>query len=492
MIVSTVTPSLPFFLIPVIMIAYALLSTLGGLYQVSVRRRHRQYKLVESGKLSRINRRWTLSLIALFLGSLLSSLFFVLDSPKWDKPEWILNWLAIPSFFIVFEGMKWYLSKELKPWYLKSVAMKWSFWIVAALLCILYAVIGLQPTESYSTLAQAVQDAKDPFESASSGLISDLSYASTFFDGLTAFGVSKFASEFNGGAVVVFIFRFIAYAAVVFGLVSQFNFCLLSKQEVEREFRLLPDTDREHERTPYVKRYFVILALLSAVWIAVFCLGERASAIAEESQEMSSLKTQIEQCRNTIIEEVDKEANLKGRQEEYADDLFGAQEALVNAYFDSSSDVIDSYVNWYYDANGDIVEQIKRLILKITADEAKKHFENMISDYSSNFFKSDIGEDLQSAVQDNAKGLALTWMGANFSTEEFDDHVAELSDSGFLNLWPDLNNEEMFPADYFVPAEGESREDFTERLKSSVNENRRRALDALEEQRNQLEGLISQ
>lgn len=234
---------LPSLALAVLMVGYAVFSTIGALHFTVIKRLHKQYKLEEEGNLSRLNRKWVLTLAVLFILSLVSAFVFVLESPKWDALEWVFTICGVPLYFLVFIFTQRHLKKEYAPKFDRAKAMRVSFWVVGVILCLGYAVVSLfvAAPESNITLQSTLEATPNSFAYSPSALMSDTGKLSSFVDALVAFGMTK-ASGLS--IAVAFICRFVIYAAVFFGLVNLFNFCLLSNDEIRAEFQPLM-IDRE-------------------------------------------------------------------------------------------------------------------------------------------------------------------------------------------------------------------------------------------------------
>ena len=89
-LLAKAAPNLPTGFLMLVIIVYAFIAMVGSLHFVVMRRMLRQYKLREEGDLSKLNRKWTIYLIGLFVLGLLSGLLFLLEAPGWGYLEWIL------------------------------------------------------------------------------------------------------------------------------------------------------------------------------------------------------------------------------------------------------------------------------------------------------------------------------------------------------------------------------------------------------------------
>lgn len=347
-------PYMPSFAFIFIFPLIAVPSTIGALYSVVVNRIHRQQKLTADGRFAHFNRRWSGWLLGFFLLSLLSSVLFVVQSPKWEPLEWILLVIAVPLYYVIFLLAMNQVRKELAAPYRKAAAMKISFFVTGAVLCLVYAIISvyLASTAEPITMAEALGNQLRPFESSHAFLLNQLDFFSSFFDGLAYYVQTRLSSFF----LVSFAYRFILYAGVFFGLVNLFGFCLLDHKEMESEFRLLPDAKGPSSHAPLMKKYIYILVGVWFVFSAVYLGTEfemakqyeiNGGAVIED--EMTGL---FKDFAKAVDEAADHEADidLATIKEKMKDE---ATEVL-NVYYDDCAQNLDSYIEWTQSGFGGI------------------------------------------------------------------------------------------------------------------------------------------
>lgn len=213
-LLAKAAPNLPTGFLMLITIVYAFIAMVGSLHFVVMRRTLRQYKFREEGDLSKLNRKWTIYLIGLFVLGLLSGFLFLLEAPGWGYLEWILFCVAIPLYFIVFIAMLRRLKREYADQFDKTAAMKWAFWITGALLCLGYVLFGgiEAPLEGIS-MADAFDKAEPTFDESSCALFSALDSLTSFLEGLKIYALHNVS---NGYAIVGVIVKVILFASVFF------------------------------------------------------------------------------------------------------------------------------------------------------------------------------------------------------------------------------------------------------------------------------------
>lgn len=400
MIVGHFAPRLPSFVLPFVFGAYAFVSTIGAMYSVVVNRQYRQYKLNKDGWLSSRNRKWKIWLAVTFLLSIISAFMFVLDAPRWEWQEWLVIWLGIIGYYLVYLAVQWYFKKLLAPKYYKASAMKWSFIIVAIILCVIYAVFGVwDPVGGQTTIQDALQYPCLPYENSSSKLMGEIDKLVEFSDSLTRYGLTKLVAN---SFVVAFVVRFVMFASVFFGLVNLYGFCLLSKEECINEFRLLPSYDEEFNDQPIEKPYFAIIAAIWLVCTVVFLGFEYETAKLPEDSD-TCIDKFVDESTNeivafvdlyenrdsfvevvTILEKVDELKDIKNDYDQKLGKLKAEdKEQLileVNNYYDKCNENVDSYLDWYYGWFGGFAKTFKSLGKTSALDNFKEKVSNPVDD----------------------------------------------------------------------------------------------------------------
>lgn len=355
-IVTKTGPELPPTGLIVVMVAYALLSTVGALHFTVIKRLHRQYKLNATGKLSRLNRKWLATLVGIFILSLVSAFLFVLESPKWDAFEWALTVAAIPVYYVVFRFARKAAQKEYAARFDRAKAMRVSFWVVGVILCLLYATIGLfgQHAMDSLTLEETLNSIPAPFKDSPSALMTDLDKLSCFANGLTAFGLAQVSDT---SFLVAFICRFVVYAAVFFGLMNLFNFCLLTAQEIKEEFQPLETDQNNGSIRSILVRYILALAGISVVFVVLFMAFEGIVEKTQADENKTKIETFVTDRASHLIYIIDGHYEINKRFDEIKapydqerDRIVGERKAeavrLINEYYDRCLNNIDSYLDW--------------------------------------------------------------------------------------------------------------------------------------------------
>lgn len=387
-IAAKAAPNLPPIMLALLMIVYAALSTVGALYFTVIKRLHRQYKLNEGGKLSRLNHKWLVTLIVLFIFALASALFFVLESPKWDALDWLLIFVAPFLYYFIFLGSLKFFEKEYAPRFDRAEAMKVSFWIMIVLLCVAYILLSTftQNTVDGLTLSAALDSIPQPYKYSPSALMVDLDALSHLANGITAFGQTLIS---NTSFLIAIICRFAFYAAIVLGLMNLFRSSLLSPQEIKEEFQVL-DTNKSNDHSrPILKRYIVALTLISLIFTVSFVALNSEAERVKESAEMTGIESFVDNATKHLVYIADEEYmlywefnDLKKRYDQESEKVIGEKkkvlEPLINDYYSRCQKNVDSYLDW---RENPVLSALNRLLgEKAIKDEFKKQITRDVSD----------------------------------------------------------------------------------------------------------------
>lgn len=348
-------PQMPPLGVAVVAVAYAAISTIGALYFVVTRRMLRQYKLADGGSLAHINRRWPLVASALFVLSLASGFLFLLNAPKWDAAEWALTWLAVPLYFGVFAFLQWRLAKEFAPRFDKAHAMRWSFAVVGAVLCLAYAGVSmLSQAPDYPSLHAAYEGTYRPFAGAPSAVMSEVDKLASLADGLKDYALAKV----NGASLLaVFAVRVVVYASVFFGLMNQFGACLMDGREAKGVFQLLPPGGSLRPKGPVLKRYFLALGGIAVAWLVLFVVADAKVAQVQATEEHTAMERLVDELMANAAIAIDGEAQgleeRKAIEERYTQRLEAVLaerrdelEPMVGAFYDTCRGNVDAYLDW--------------------------------------------------------------------------------------------------------------------------------------------------
>lgn len=466
-LLAKAAPNLPTGFLMLITIVYAFIAMMGSLHFVVMRRTLRQYKLREEGSLSKLNRKWTIYLIGLFVLGLLSGFLFLLEAPGWGYLEWILFCVAIPLYFIVFIAMLRRLKREYADQFDKTAAMKWAFWITGALLCLGYVLFGgIEASLEGISMADAFDKAKPTFDESSCALFSALDSLTSFLEGLKIYALHNVS---NGYAIVGVIVKVILFASVFFGLASQFCFCLLDRSEKAAEFHKLPSKSGD-AKGPLVKRYFVVLTALAIAFCILFLVANHQIAQLRSTGNASFIEAQVEKGKQELIFRYDAQAEENKIKEEMRDAL----SLLLEKYYDQCISNIDSYLDARRSGGDGPLDTIARGLSSLfgsDVDRAREEFVKQIAAKAddSNIFEQ-YDEYRQQLVEQRFKSNELSQETDGFS-------LADVGLPETLDLWQSLSDENIRE----VLMNGElSSQELKDKIVALIEESHRMALRTIE------------
>lgn len=486
MLAAWVAPYLPSVMVPIFILAYAVVATMGALYHTVIHRMHKQIKLTADGMLAKLNRKWTTWLIGYLVLFSVSGFFFLLSAPAWDAFEWLFTWCAIPVYYVVFLVIGRRFKKEYAPEYYKAQAMLWSFWITGAILCLSYALFTTLASihGEFGTLREALQAAVDPYEHAPSALMAEASYLSSFADGLTNFA---FAQAEKSSFWIGLGCQFAIYAFALFGLMNQFGFCLLSPEEVKSEFRILPaEGDAGEEQKRIRTRYALIMVGALIVSYAVFLALEFETAKLQASGEVSALRSFVEEQRDRLILLVDELPERERQQEAAEEEIDVIKQRrreeltpLIDGYYDDCVSNVGSYLDWYYGPFGRIAKLLGNV------DDAAKTFKERVTAGVDDGLLSESYQKFQAQINDARSRWYSTYTeGLPASLREDVESVQEeLMADESIDLWPllgEAKDDAELKRVLLSEGEDEDRESMEVRLTDFIDQVRASTLTLLQ------------
>lgn len=381
-LLAKIAPNLPTGLLMLAIIVYAFIAMVGSLHFVVMRRMLRQYKFRKEGELSKLNRKWTLFLIGLFVLGLLSGLLFLLEAPSWGYREWRLLCVAILLYFTIYLIAYQLLKREYADKFDKASAMKWAFWFTGALICLGYAIflVPEAPSESISMRA-AFDQVELKFNESPCALFSALEALTTFLEGLKIYAAHNVSSWHTAVGVVV---KVVVFASLFFGLASQFCFCLLDRSEIAAEFRTLPSKS-DDTKEPLVKRYFVILVTLVIAFCIMFLVANHLIAQLRSTGNVSFIEAQVEKGKQELIFKFDAQVEESKIKKE----MLPALRSSLDDYYDQCMSSVDSYVDARRSASNGLLDTIVRWLRSLFGGDVDKVREKFIEEITANAESSD-------------------------------------------------------------------------------------------------------
>lgn len=494
-IAANLLPVLPAWALPIVFLAYALPAVIGTMYCVVANRLHKQDLFTEYGNLARYNRRWLVLLGFFFILHLASALLFALRAPSWNIREWILIWASPIAFFVVFRVVQSACKKEYDAKYYKAKAVRWGIIATALALTIAVVAVSLQPPSGLQIdLHQIIQNRALPYADSPTPLLAELDKLSTYANCLTEYGIDLISSTSYATFIVV---NMVLSFPVFTGVVGQLGACLLDRDEIINEFRLLPASDKAREAIQ--KRYFVMLAAIWLVLSGAFAYANHVTGEIRATEQYTITDRWINDTTEWAIlvaeqdiNEVKKDVELVEEAQSF-NDLFAAKRdsfideqrpetiKRVNDYYDACASNVDAYVEWY----GGILESAGRLLPIIGENMVRDEFDRQIVAPVSD-------EDLESQYESYLGGLESLydeyWSAEETSAVPYQaavpsasDRVGQVGIPDHLGLWADWNSEEgKRVVQEVLLGRGADENDAKTRILSYIEDQRKKTIEFVE------------
>lgn len=498
-VIGNCAPYFPPIIFPFIILLYAIPATIGAMYNVVVKRVHRQYMYNERGKLSHYNRTWLGWCMLFFVLSLISGFLFVLGAPTWDLYEWVLIWLAIPVSYLVFQAVQQVSKKQYTPRFYKARAITWSMVIVGILLCIAYALIstGFSPQGSLDFREDIVNRLR-PYADSSCALFCEVDKLNTFSSYLTKYGLTYIAGP---SFVAALLIKIILSFSVFFGIASQLGCCFLSWKEVSGEFQLLPANDEDDADQPFKRRYFVWALILWLVLSGAFLGADHAIEQVKATNEGTAVDSFLDDLTNLIViatenspeELVDsfqKGAEESSREEEYQrklDDLKSQYEQQLtdqtNAYYDACLGNLDSYMEWYDGFAGGFAKLIRPIGEGMAKDEFIKRVTDPVDSSELTSTYAQYCSEMANLEDDYWQQWNSSHPGSPFSAFAGNQGTSDDQDDGesqyTIELWPNWDSDEgkdVIDSILLSTGSGSDHDSIRSGIETFINQQRDRVL----------------
>lgn len=337
---------------------FTLASTAGVMYQVVVRKTHRQFKYAADGLFARVNNGRIFSFIVSFCVSAACMASLFLESPKWDIAEWVLIFAAVVVYPVVLLLMRRYARREYEPAFQASGEFLWSCAIVGFLLCVAYgAYCAMDPSfgQPVETVLDAFAKTPMPFENSPSALMWNAGVGSWIVDSLTSYGLMQ-ASKVS--VPICFAIRTALCAGAFFGMANLIGLCALPVQELRKIFVSVDAIKRDDATQPVWRRYVVMAAVLPVVLVAGFFWGEAKVGMAMQTENGTALQEIARELAGKSVYSIDgalydqekidalasslsaDEANLRTMSSQLKDSLEGS--------YATCSGRTDAFLDWYF------------------------------------------------------------------------------------------------------------------------------------------------
>lgn len=357
-LLSFAVPKMPAPFLALFWAFFTLASTAGVMYQVVVRKTHRQFKYAAGGLFARVNNGRIFSFIVSFCVSAACMASLFLESPKWDIAEWVLIFAAVVVYPVVLLLMRRYARREYEPAFQASGEFLWSCAIVGLLLCVAYgAYCAMGPSfgQPVETVLDAFAKTPMPFENSPSALMWNAGVGSWIVDSLTSYGLVQ-ASKVS--VPVCFAIRTALCAGAFFGMANLIGLCALPVQELRKIFVSVDAIKRDDATQPIWRRYVVMAAVLPVALVAGFFWGEMKVGMAMQTENGTALQEIARELAGKSVYSIDgalydqakidalasslsaDEANLRTMSSQLKD-------SLESSYATCSSKT-DAFLDWYF------------------------------------------------------------------------------------------------------------------------------------------------
>lgn len=337
---------------------FTLASTAGVVYQVVVRKTHRQFKYAAGGLFARVNNGRIFSFIVSFCVSAACMASLFLESPKWDIAEWVLIFAAVVVYPVVLLLMRRYARREYEPAFQASGEFLWSCAIVGFLLCVAYGVYcAMDPSfgQPVETVLDAFAKTPMPFENSPSALMWNAGVGSWIVDSLTSYGLMQ-ASKVS--VPICFAIRTALCAGAFFGMANLIGLCALPVQELRKIFISVDAIKRDDATQPIWRRYVVMAAVLPVALVVGFFWGEAKVGMAMQTENGTALQEIARELAGKSVYSIDgalydqakidalasslsaDEANLRTMSSQLKDSL--------ESSYTTCSGRTDAFLDWYF------------------------------------------------------------------------------------------------------------------------------------------------
>lgn len=454
-IIGKLAPLLPSIVFPFLFLLYALPSAIGSMFNVVVNRLYRQNRYNPAGKLSDCNRKWLLWMAGLFILALASALLFSLKAPGWNDMEWLLIWVAAIAYYWIFRFLQRVCRREFAPKYSKAKALGASMVATTIVLCLVYAMLSAAPSlNAQIDFADELQRRPMLFADSSCAILSELDKITTFSDFVVQYGLHYIEQS---SFLIAFFIQIVLSASIFLGVVSQFNACLLTRFEIESEFKKLPAESDERGNSFVRKRYLAVIIVIWVVASAVFLGAEYEVSKTRASQPYTAIDQLVERTTDSIViatnYEIDEvldtmqknekleaiDQKNKSSLETFIQENEGELNNEIESYYQSCKNNVDAYLDWCSSPQGGFARMVKLFGKDMAVDR-----------FNSQVISSTDSSSIADAYNAYVSGLESLYENYLNEVNECDSEVADrmaTADEKFANvpdtldLWPRWNSD---------------------------------------------------
>ena len=216
-IMGNALPILPSYAFLVAVFIVAIPATIGSIYNITINRAHKQYLYNKESRFFKFNKKWTISLVVLFILALISASLLFIHTPLWNQKEWKLAWIAVPLFYVIFWAAQKFCRQEYAPRFFRAKAFSLALVLTLGILCLAY--IMQSPETPYATKEEflnALNNRSIPFQTSSSILLFEIGKISSYTTYLTNFGLSYITgASFIAAQIIKVVISFSIFAGII-------------------------------------------------------------------------------------------------------------------------------------------------------------------------------------------------------------------------------------------------------------------------------------
>ena len=355
-------PFLPTFVIPIVLLLYAVPATLGATYSLVVRRYYNQNRYTKGGVPGRYKSHWTIWMTAFFAFSLFSGCTFLLGAPSWSGGAWVLVWGSVLVYYVIYLVVYRWSARNFDSTYCKSKAMAYSAIITAVIVCVVYSLIpGANDAGLTGDPAQFIDELKSRslyFEHSSCMLFRELDKVVTYTDFLT-----KYRWGYTGlKAVAIIAVKVAISASVFYGFANLIGCCVLKWNEASAVFRSLPAFGEGLGSQGLLRRYVACLVVVWALFAGSFVLVDAKVGESQKEGEPTLVDRGLEEATEWLGYAVDGLVEAKEESEMFldfenkceaiTDDYELKLQTLMADYYDVCRGNVGQYLAWYGGVGG--------------------------------------------------------------------------------------------------------------------------------------------
>lgn len=354
-LLSLALPKMPSPVVALFWVVFTLVSMLGALYQMVIRKVHKQLLYPAGSIAAKINGGRTISIIVAFCLSAVCMASLLLEAPKWDAAEKDIVVLAIVLYPIIECLVGRLAKREFEPAYQTAARVRWSCVAVAILLCIGYAawmLYDMNSGKAFNTLFESLINTSCPLVHAESPLLQEAAIGSWITDSATNLGLAQIPESWRPICIAV---RVVLCAGAFFGMAHLLGMCSLPWSELKKAFASIDAIKRENEadvRVRYlVAAVFLPIALFGAfIWVD----GEVGSVVgsgkntALQSLAHQAAATSAYRIGDTYYDRATFEGIALGKEADLKAQALVLKESDIPSAYDSCNGKVDAFLDWFF------------------------------------------------------------------------------------------------------------------------------------------------